>query len=102
MANEILKEMDMETFDFNLAGGTQRWTPLHLAGYSGHYKVVEEIISGSLDTLQKFPINVYARNIDGKTPRQCTKGNLVLTKIFRKAERRYLKEILEVETVGET
>ena len=91
----------METFDFNLAGGVQKWTPLHLAGHIGHYKIVEEILSGSLEQLQSFPINVYARNTDTRTPRQCTKGNLVLTKIFRKAEKRYLKEIFETENAGE-
>jgi len=40
-----------------------------LAGYSGHHKVVEEILAGSVDEIRKFPINVYARNIDSKTPR---------------------------------
>lgn len=69
ITNNILNEMGLEIFDFNIAGGTQRWTPLHLAGYSGHYKVVEETLSGNIDTLRKFPINVYARNIDYKTPR---------------------------------
>ena len=93
--------MELETFDFNLPGGVQKWTPLHLAGYSSHYKVVEEILSGSLETLKRFPINVYARNIDNRTPRQCTKGNLVLTKIFRKAEKRYLKEIFELGLLNE-
>lgn len=74
---------------------------MHLAGYSGFYKIVEEILSGTLESLRKFPINVYSRNIDCKTPRQCTKGNLVLTKIFRKAEKRYLRETFEVESVSE-
>ncbi|CDW72568.1 leucine rich repeat family protein [Stylonychia lemnae] len=102
MANEILKELKMEIFDFNLPGGQEKWAPLHLAGYSGHYKVVEEILSGTLESIRQFPINVYARNLDFKTPRQCTKGNLVLTKIFRKAEKRYLKEIFELEWVNES
>ena len=69
MVNEILKELGMETFDFNMPGGTAKWTSLHLAGYMGHFKVVEEILNGSIDTLRKFPINVYARNMDFKTPR---------------------------------
>lgn len=93
--------MGLDTFDFNQPGGLQKWTPLHLAGHIGHYKIVEEILSGSADQLKGFPINVYARNTDAKTPRQCTKGNLVLTKIFRKAEKRYLKEIFEMESVTE-
>lgn len=45
MVNEILIELGMEPFDFNLAGGQQRWTVLHLAGCSGHIKVVEEVLS---------------------------------------------------------
>ena len=44
MVNEILQELNMEVFDFNMAGGQQKWTILHLAGYSGHFKVVEEIL----------------------------------------------------------
>ena len=87
MTNDILKEMGMETFDFNMPGGQQKWTSLHLAGYSGHHKVVEEILAGTVDDIRRFPINVYARNIDSKTPRQSAKGNLLLTKVFRKAEK---------------
>jgi len=43
--NQILKKLGMETFNFNLPGGPMDWTPLHLAGYSGSYKVVEEILA---------------------------------------------------------
>jgi hypothetical protein len=69
MVNNILQELGIEIFDFNLLGGQQKWSCLHLAGYSGHYKVVEEILSGTIEQLSKFPINVYARNMDKKTPR---------------------------------
>lgn len=48
-----------------------------------------------------YPINVYARNLEHKTPRHCTKGNMVLSKIFRKAERRYINDIFEGEKVSE-
>lgn len=44
MVNPILSELSMEPFDFNLGGGAQKWTLLHLASCSGHYKVVEEIL----------------------------------------------------------
>jgi ankyrin repeat protein len=101
MTNQLLHDMGMETFDLNLHGGQDKWTPLHLAGYSGHEKVVEDILSGSLEQLSKFPINVYARTRDHKTPRQCARGNLVLTKIFRKAEKRYLKESLVIDQFTE-
>jgi ankyrin repeat protein len=85
MVNEILGELGMETFDFNLSGGMQKWSILHLSGYSGHFKVVEEILSSGNDN-SKVPVNVFARNADHKTARQCTKGNLVLSKTLRKAE----------------
>lgn len=91
MVNEILGELNMEPFDFNLQGGHQKWTILHLAGCSGHTKVIEEVLS--MDRM----INTYARNTDGRTPRQCTKGNMVLNKIFRKAERRYVNDIFKAD-----
>ena len=101
MINDVLRDTEMETFDFNLPGGTMRWTPLHLAGYSGHHKVVEEILDGSIEQIRNFPINVYSRNVDFKTPRQCAKGNLLLTKVFRKAEKRYLKEVFDERNPNE-
>jgi len=64
--------------------------------------VVEEILSGTQEQLNDFPINVYARNTDNRTPRQCTRGGeLKLKKIFRKAEHRYLKEVLDISKIGE-
>lgn len=62
MVNEILIELEMEPFDFNLSGGQQKWTVLHLAGCSGHHKVVDEILS--IVNLSRCPINIYARNSD--------------------------------------
>lgn len=58
--------------------------------------MVEEILQSNA------PVNVYARNADHKTPRHCTKGNLVLGKIIRKAEKRYLNEVFDpIEKVNE-
>lgn len=34
----------METFDFNMPGGSQKWTPLHLAAHIGNARIVQEII----------------------------------------------------------
>jgi len=45
MVNDILLELDMELFDFNLQGSFQKWTILHLAGYSGHHKIIDEVLS---------------------------------------------------------
>lgn len=89
MVNPILAELSMEPFDFNLGGGAQKWTLLHLAGCSGHYKVVEEI----LDWEPAFPVNVFARTGEGRTGRQCARGNLALTKLMRKAESRQMHAV---------
>ena len=83
MINEILHDLDLEGFDFNAPGGPQKWTMLHLAGYSGHYKVVEEILSAGTT---KYPINLFARNGEMKTARNVSKGNMSIAKIIRKAE----------------
>ena len=101
-ANKLLREMDKELFDFNLAGGKQRWTPLHFAAYFGHFKIVEELLL-STDLLKNhIPINLYARTADLRTPRQTTRGGeLKLKKIFRKAEQRYLKFVLDILKVKE-
>jgi ankyrin repeat protein len=98
MINDILHELDLECFDFNAPGGPQKWTMLHLAGYSGHYKVVEEILSAG--TL-KYPINLFARNGEMKTARNCSKGNMALAKILRKAENKYIKDIFESQQITE-
>lgn len=71
-----------------------------MASYFGHLKVAEEVIYSDIDG-DRFPINVFARNAEGKTPRQSSKGNLVMNKIFRKAERRSLHSIFEVKRVSE-
>jgi len=42
--NQILRKLGMNTFDFNLTGGANHWTPLHLSGFSGSYKVTEELL----------------------------------------------------------
>jgi hypothetical protein len=68
MVNDILLELDMELFDFNLQGSFQKWTILHLAGYSGHHKIIDEVLSCGQETI-KFPINVFARNSELRTPR---------------------------------
>lgn len=58
-----MKELNLETFDFNMPG-EQNWTILHFAGFFGYQKIVEEILSGTYEEFNNFPINVYARNFD--------------------------------------
>ena len=72
---------------------------LHLAGYSGHFKVVNEILTASTP---QYPINLFARNGENKTARFISKGNLSISKIIKKAENNYIKDIFEVQHVSES
>lgn len=69
-------------FDLNLRGGSHLWTPLHLAGHACHVNVVQVLIEAGSD--------VFLRNIDGRTARHVSKGNLAISKLLRKAEDEWL------------
>jgi len=69
-------------FDVNLRGGSHLWTPLHLAGHACHVPVVQVLIEAGAD--------VFLRNIDGRTPRHVSRGNLAISKLLRKAEDEWL------------
>eukprot|EP00357_Protocruzia_adherens_P010718 CAMPEP_0114997594 /NCGR_PEP_ID=MMETSP0216-20121206/14991_1 /TAXON_ID=223996 /ORGANISM="Protocruzia adherens, Strain Boccale" /LENGTH=886 /DNA_ID=CAMNT_0002362003 /DNA_START=91 /DNA_END=2751 /DNA_ORIENTATION=- len=71
------------TFDLNIKGGTHGWTPLHLAGHAGHFKIVQYLINAQA--------NLFVRNSEGKTPRQTSRGNLALSKLFCRAEFAWLE-----------
>lgn len=70
------------TFDLNLRGGSHLWTPLHLAGHACHVNVVQVLIEAGSD--------VFLRNIDGRTARHVSRGNLAISKLLRKAEDEWL------------
>mmetsp|Transcript_30938 Transcript_30938/g.67849 ORF Transcript_30938/g.67849 Transcript_30938/m.67849 type:complete len:1194 (-) Transcript_30938:122-3703(-) len=69
-------------FDLNLRGGSHLWTPLHLAGHACHVPVVQVLIEAGAD--------VFLRNIDGRTARHVSRGNLAISKLLRKAEDEWL------------
>eukprot|EP00929_Paragymnodinium_shiwhaense_P097982 TRINITY_DN59544_c0_g1_i1.p1 TRINITY_DN59544_c0_g1~~TRINITY_DN59544_c0_g1_i1.p1 ORF type:complete len:1129 (-),score=294.76 TRINITY_DN59544_c0_g1_i1:207-3593(-) len=69
-------------FDLNLRGGSHLWTLLHLAGHAGHVPVVQVLIEAGAD--------VFQRNIDGRTARHVSRGNLAISKLLRKAEDEWL------------
>mmetsp|Transcript_9920 Transcript_9920/g.26210 ORF Transcript_9920/g.26210 Transcript_9920/m.26210 type:complete len:1176 (-) Transcript_9920:139-3666(-) len=69
-------------FDLNLRGGSHLWTPLHLAGHACHVHVVQVLIEAGAD--------VFLRNIDGRTARHVSRGNLAISKLLRKAEDEWL------------
>jgi len=69
-------------FDLNLRGGSHLWTPLHLAGHACHVPVVQVLIEAGA--------GVFLRNIDGRTARHVSRGNLAISKLLRKAEDEWL------------
>lgn len=69
-------------FDLNLRGGSHLWTPLHLAGHACHVPVVQVLIEAGAD--------VFLRNVDNRTARHVSRGNLAISKLLRKAEDEWL------------
>jgi ankyrin repeat protein len=69
-------------FDVNLRGGSHLWTPMHLAGHACHVPVVQVLIEAGAD--------VFLRNIDGRTARHVSRGNLAISKLLLKAEGEWL------------
>merc|ERR1740129_1179127 len=69
-------------FDLNLRGGSHLWTPLHLAGHACHVSVVQVLIESGADVL--------LRNVDGRTARHVSRGNMAISKLLRKAEDEWL------------
>jgi len=82
------------TFDLNLRGGSHLWTPLHLAGHACHVPVVQILIEAAAD--------VFLRNIDGRTPRHVSRGNLAISKLLRKAEDEWLWQRINQSSSGKS
>jgi hypothetical protein len=93
--------MGMEPFDLNIVGGKFKWTTLHLAAFRGQVKIVEEILCGSIMDDNSFQVNLYARTQDGETPKQVTKGNLILIKIINRYERHYSNTIFDFKEISD-
>ena len=90
--NPWIKERTKFGFELNLQGGSERWTALHLAGHAGHYKLVQMLISSGTD--------LFIRNTDLRTPRQASKGNLAIYKLFKRAESKAAKEKIGIALRG--
>ena len=76
-SNKILRREHKEEFDLNLKG-KNRWTPLHLTINS--YRLEETLI------LLENGCDVFARNIDSRTPKRVSNGNYLFTKLLTKYE----------------
>ncbi len=73
-----MKDKRLHLFEIDIRSETARFTPLHLAAHSGHYKIVRELVLNGAD--------VFVTNIFRKTPRSVSKGHLALYKYFKKIE----------------
>eukprot|EP00353_Schmidingerella_taraikaensis_P008869 CAMPEP_0185587822 /NCGR_PEP_ID=MMETSP0434-20130131/50682_1 /TAXON_ID=626734 ORGANISM="Favella taraikaensis, Strain Fe Narragansett Bay" /NCGR_SAMPLE_ID=MMETSP0434 /ASSEMBLY_ACC=CAM_ASM_000379 /LENGTH=142 /DNA_ID=CAMNT_0028210021 /DNA_START=839 /DNA_END=1267 /DNA_ORIENTATION=- len=60
--NDALKQYQMEPFDFEQPGGSNNWTPLHVACYTGSFEVIDELI-------ERAKCDVFARSLNKKLPR---------------------------------
>ena len=57
--NPLLKLNSLKMFDLDIQGGTDHWTPLHLAGAAGHSAIIFNLIEAGAD--------LFSRNLDGRT-----------------------------------
>ena len=71
--NKKLKKEGKEEFDFNLRGKND-WTPLHLAVFG--WRIEETLI------LLEYGCDIFARNMEGKTPKQVGISNYVFSKLL--------------------
>ena len=82
-ANKELRKKGREEFDLNLKG-KNGWTPLHLTVSS--CRIEETLI------LLKQGCDIFARNIDAKTPKKVCFGNFVFSKLLTYCENVRLRE----------
>ena len=71
--NKKFRKEGKEVFDLNLKGKND-WTPLHLAIYT--LRIEETMI------LLEYGCDIFARNIEGKTPKQVGIANYVFSKLL--------------------
>ena len=71
--NKKFRKEGKEEFDLNLKGKND-WTPLHLAIYT--LRIEETMI------LLEYGCDIFARNIEGKTPKQVGIANYVFSKLL--------------------
>jgi ankyrin repeat protein len=62
----------------DLQGGSERWTPLHIASYASFYRIVNLLLQSEA--------NLFVRNAKGKTPLGNINNNLLMIKILKKSE----------------
>jgi ankyrin repeat protein len=80
--NERQTGADPKPFDLNLRGGSHWWTCLHLSGHACHVAIVQQLLEAGAE--------VFIRNIDGRSARHVSRGNLAISKMIRKAEEEWL------------
>jgi len=82
-SNKRLRIENKEEFDLNLRGHNN-WTPLHLTINS--FRIEETLI------LLENGCDVFARNIDAKTPKRVSIGNYVFSKLLTNYENNMLEK----------
>ena len=82
-SNKRLRMENKEEFDLNLRGHNN-WTPLHLTINS--FRIEETLI------LLENGCDVFARNVDSKTPKRVSIGNYVFSKLLTNYENNMLEK----------
>lgn len=75
------------TFDVNVIGGKQEWTPLHLAAHSGLFITTKKLL--------KVGCDIFAKNKMGKTAKDVAKGNIALYKFLTGMEKILLLDLIK-------
>lgn len=88
-SNRKLRAAGKEEFDLNLKG-KNKWTPLHLTINS--FRIEETLI------LLENHCDVFARNIDAKTPKRVSNGNYLFTKLLSNYEDKVLHARYPIKT----
>ncbi len=85
--NKLLGPRRMDAFDLNIPGGEERWTPLHVAAFTGCFDTTRTLLENGADCM--------ARCADGQVPRFYARTHLAVYKLLCRAERRVVRESLE-------
>ena len=75
-----------KSFDLNIKGGGDRWTPLHLAAGLGHFEIIDMLTENNVD--------LVARTKTGKTARDAAANNIFVCKMLKRCENRWINSQL--------
>lgn len=91
--NQKLKQMKLEPFNIDMAGGSFLWTSLHLAAHASQLNIFIDLVQAGAD--------IFQRNQAFQLPRHCAKGNYIMTKNIKLLEQHLINEHFKVFRLNE-